>query len=294
MSFTHSCIASEPLEARLFLSAAAAHRPQAAVDPGRGAALAYAPHARVRGESVAELSAEWWSRVFETPVHAADGTTVTHPLMTSADTTPFGSFDGVFFLYGSFFGGDVALTATVPTGTPIFVPVLPVEFSNYDTSDPDGSLPGTYSVAELRDLSAQAAEPALGPGGSVYVRVDGAAVPDVAAHREVSPEFDYVLPPDNVDQFFFGDPSLVGQVPVAVADGFYVLLKPLSPGVHTIEFGGATPGGSLGPLGIDVTYTINVVPKGKFRKGQAAPPPATRVFSDMPVRKAGRVAEGVL
>jgi len=274
----------ESLEQRRMLSAGG---------PG-GGAVAYPPHAHVRGESVAELSAEWWSRMFETPVHAADGTTITHPLMTSADTTSVGGLDGVSVLYGSFFGGTVNRTATIPTGTPIFVPVLPVEFSNYDTSNADGSLPGTYSVAELRDLAAQAAEPVFEPGGNVYVRVDGKPVSDVASHRVVSPEFDYVLPEDNVDQYFFGNESLVGPVPVAVADGFYVLLKPLSPGEHTVEFGGATAGGSLGPLGIDVTYTVDVVPKGQYRKEQAAPSPAARVFSDTVVRKAGRVADGLL
>ena len=42
----------------------------------------YAPDADVKGQSIARWSADWWSRVFETPVHAADGTTVINPTLT--------------------------------------------------------------------------------------------------------------------------------------------------------------------------------------------------------------------
>lgn len=239
--------AVEPLEARKLLSASI-----------------YPPHAHVRDESVQHLVADWWTRVFQTHVHGADGTTVTHPMLTNGDTTASGRFDGVSFLYGTF-GGSATHTATVPTDTPIFVPVLPIEFSNFDTPNPDGSLPGTYTAAQLRDMAAQAALPAQGPGGEVHVIVDGQAVPNVASHREVTGVFSYVLPNDNVDQFFFNDLSLKGRVSPVVADGYYVLLKPLSPGQHTITFGGTTPGGSLGPLNVNVTYTIDVVPNAKDR-----------------------------
>ena len=79
-----------------------------------------------------------------------------------------------------------------------------------------------------------------------------------------------------------------------MSDGFFVLLKPLPPGTHTITFGGTTPGGSLGPLSIDVTYTINVVPKGQF-KAQAAPVAASgRVARHNVFGDAGRIAEQVL
>jgi hypothetical protein len=40
----------------------------------------------------------------------------------------------------------------------------------------------------------------------------------------------------------------------AVADGFYVMLHPLSKGTHTINFGGS----KSGSVALDMTYNITV------------------------------------
>ena len=53
---------------------------------------------------------------------------------------------------------------------------------------------------------------------------------------------------------------------MAASDGFWIMLKPLPPGEHTINFGG-----SFGPeFTIDITYHISVVPQGHYRKGAAS------------------------
>jgi hypothetical protein len=56
-----------------------------------------------------------------------------------------------------------------------------------------------------------------------------------------------------------------GSTSPSVSDGYFVMLKPLSVGQHTIHFGGTadlTPLG--GPLFIqDITYNITVSPPGK-------------------------------
>ncbi len=244
----------------------------------------YAPDANVKGQSIAEWSADWWSRVFETPVHAADGTTVINPVMTEGSSTAFGKADGVFFLYGNLFGGTHTRSATVPSGTPIFVPILPIEFSNYDTTTgniPGGEFPGTNTYKQLKGFAADAAIPAQQPGGEVHLTLDGRALPHAQQYREVSPKFSYVLPADNLDAMFF-DPSLIGKVSPAAADGYYVMLKPLSVGHHTLNFGATTPGGSLGPLSVDITYSIDVAPKGQV-EGPANC--KASVFSDKAIRQ---------
>ena len=48
-----------------------------------------------------------------------------------------------------------------------------------------------------------------------------------------------------------------GDVRPAVADGYYLLLLPLRPGVHTIAFGGT--GNFSGPTSQDITYHLRVV-----------------------------------
>jgi hypothetical protein len=74
--------------------------------------------------------------------------------------------------------------------------------------------------------------------------------------RVQSQVFDITLPTDNL----FGiDP---GTYSPAIDDGFYVMLKPLSVGTHTLHFESASGGCPLigGPFGVDVTYDLTVVP----------------------------------
>ena len=271
--------AIEPLESRRLMSAGTPH--------------VYAPDQNVRGESINQYVADWWTKVFQTPVHDAGGT-VTNPMAAGGDTTAQGDGGKVFFLYGNLLGG-AAHTATVPTGTPVFIPVLPIEFSNFDTTTGNTgmTLPGGNTAAQLSDFAAQAATPALTPPGTLHLTVDGQSLPNVAAFREIAPTFSYVLPPtDNLDQFFFGNPDLHGLVSPAEADGFYVMLKPLAPGTHTLDFGGTTPGGPLGALNVEITYTIDVVPVGQFDKSPLAAvnaaAQASSPFSDSPVDGAKR------
>src|SRR6476646_7800356 len=95
------------------------------------AAVVESPHATVAGKTLQQWSAEWWQKTFSLPVYAADGKTITHPQF-DAPINPGDVVDAkhgllsddgnVFFLFGSFFGGDIDRTVTVPAGKPIFVP----------------------------------------------------------------------------------------------------------------------------------------------------------------------------
>ena len=98
----------EPLEERKFFSASPA----------------YDAHAIVRGESMAQWAAAWWQKVFAIPVYAADGKTIINPQfddpINPGDSVKtvhaLPSDDGkALFLFGSFFGGDISRTVTVPT-----------------------------------------------------------------------------------------------------------------------------------------------------------------------------------
>jgi hypothetical protein len=53
----------------------------------------------------------------------------------------------------------------------------------------------------------------------------------------------------------------------AVDDGFYVMLKPLAVGAHTLHFTGSSPGCDYAPTGfhvdpfsVDVTYHLTITP----------------------------------
>jgi len=249
--------AIEPLEGRRLLSAGV-----------------YAPHSIVRGETMGQYAADWWTQVLQTPVVDAKGNIINPNFDPTGALAAQGDVDKAFFLFGSITGGTINRSADVPSGTPLFVPVLPEEWSNADTPTLQGTLPGNYTAAQLSGLANESVQSVLS-AGEVHASIDGQSVPNVAAHREIAPTFSYALPPaNNVDQFFGNNVS--GPVSPAEADGFYLMLRPLAPGQHVIEFGGTIPNepqlgpANLGPLTTDVTYTLNVVPKGQYDKTELA------------------------
>jgi hypothetical protein len=72
--------------------------------------------------------------------------------------------------------------------------------------------------------------------------------PGTTSYRTLSPVFSAILPGNNL----LGAPSTTVLSPV-VADGFYLMIAPLSPGDHTLNFGGASP-----DFSVDVTYHLHV------------------------------------
>jgi len=79
--------------------------------------------------------------------------------------------------------------------------------------------------------------------------IDGVAVASPQRFRVVhSPVFQFTAAEGNV----FGVP--VGTTR-SVAEGYWVLIRPLSPGTHTISFGGAFPPGGFTT---SATYTLTV------------------------------------
>ena len=256
-------LTAEPLERRVLLASvleATGMLERSGLDSldARPASV-YPPHFNVAGKSMEQWAADWWALVFETPVHT--GSDVTHPNLdeTGANAAQ-GDVGDVFFLFQTFSPGQITRTnVTIPAGKPILVPILPMEFSNYDTPDPNGNLPADYSAAELAGF-ADASADSVRTRGEIHASVDGAAVQGLAAHKEASP-VTYTLPAtDNILQFF-GLP-FSGPVDPAAVDGYFVMLQPLSEGQHTIVFGGTVPENPfplLSNFTAEITYEITVV-----------------------------------
>ena len=84
--------------------------------------------------------------------------------------------------------------------------------------------------------------------------VDGVKIPSLQQYRVQSQPFATVYGSNNVD----GAPIGTTQ---AVSDGYWVLLKPLPAGNHTILFGGAVVNyvqGTLNNFANEVTYNVKV------------------------------------
>jgi hypothetical protein len=68
-----------------------------------------------------------------------------------------------------------------------------------------------------------------------------------------------------------------GHYDKSVSDGYWVMLKPLSPGRHDIHFGGTFFEGEPFEFTMDITYHVNVAPKGQFRAAVVAPARAAAI-----------------
>jgi len=117
-------------------------------------------------------------------------------------------------------------------------------------------------VSELRAEIAGCLDAAT----DITLEVDGQVVSSktLSQSRVRSIPFAAVLPANGVPTI---PPAPAGIYSPAVDDGYYVMLKPLAVGQHTLHFTGAHPGCSyeptgfsLDPFSLDVTYQLTIVP----------------------------------
>lgn len=217
----------------------------AAAGGGNANSAVVPANANPHGVSYADWSARHWQWLFSMPGDE-------HPL---ADTAPpeTNQTGKVWFLGGTFTSteeggiviGRAERSITIPNGTFLFFPILDVE-----SSDVEGN---GETEAELRAASQFLAD-FIDPD-NLFLEIDGKPVTNLDKYRVQSPLFSIgPLPEGNV----LGAPA--GTTGISVSDGYFVMLKPLSVGTHTLHFGGLvdlTPVG--GPVfALDITYEVTV------------------------------------
>jgi hypothetical protein len=222
------------------------------------------PHVVPPSPEYAKLSVRWWQWALEQPVTPNDPAT-TNPLVdTTGVAAHNGQPDDVFFLAGllSINSGLVASaerTITVPKGTRFFFPLLNFEQDNVGVTPP-------LKVADLRKNAAFGVTQVE----TLLASVDGVEIPNLETYRTISPVFSYKLPKNHIAQnrvnvaYYLtgGALDIHGVQKPAVGDGFYILLKPLDPGQHTIHFGGTSQAldgnGNPATFQLDITYHVTV------------------------------------
>jgi hypothetical protein len=166
------------------------------------------------GQSYGEWNAAFWKWFMEQPLAGHPG--IDDPAFNVAG----GQSDGVWFLAGVF--GTVSRTVTVPEGTPLFIAIAVAEGSD---------LEGLGATEAERRASAEFLADHI-VVTSLFCVIDGVTVRNLASFRTSSPEFSFTAP----TPWIFGD---TGGEGLAVGDGYFIMLAPLSIGAHTIHFGGA-------------------------------------------------------
>jgi hypothetical protein len=205
------------------------------------------PDAVEFGNTYGEWSARWWQWLLSIPRGSNpnyDNDPVSH--CTVAQTGQ------VWFLAGGFFDSPSSPTrsCTIPAGKDLLLSPKNTLFGNIGTktfsdcpkgaNDPDIKCDPTV----LRESARQdVGDPTL------EVSIDHAKVKNLDQYRVTSPVFTIFLPDDAV--LGLGPTGNYGPV---VSDGFWLLLKPLSPGSHTIQIRNArSPGGPL-----DLTWLLTI------------------------------------
>jgi hypothetical protein len=140
----------------------------------------------------------------------------------------------VWFLAGVF--GPAECSGTVPAGKALFFPLADAECSTLEDPPFHGD-----TEAEQRSCAKLSADQIV--AANLFCEIDGVAVTNLESYRVASPQFEFTAP----TPWVFG---VVGGPGTAVGDGYYLLLRPLSLGEHTIHFGG--------DFGIDTTFHLTV------------------------------------
>ena len=197
------------------------------------------------GQSYGRWAAEWWQWGLGVPAK-------NNPILDQTGAAcAQRQVDDTWFLAGSFGSDPVVRDCVLPEGKALFFPLVNNAFFAF-LSDP----PETRSEAFLR-AQAKCTVPLQG-----FVELDDLRLTERRLRRlttgrsgSQSPIFNVQLPPGNV---FGAEEDVIPELVLSPSaeEGFYLYIKPLSPGEHRIRWlvTGCTPDSRQ-----DVTYHLTVV-----------------------------------
>jgi hypothetical protein len=133
----------------------------------------------------------------------------------------------------------------IPAGTSIFLSTLDLEASSLDA-------PPFYAATAADQLAI--AQQFANYIQDMFVTIDGIPVANVTAYRTTTDRFSFFAP----TPWIF---NKTGGNGTAVADGYYLLLKPLPAGIHTIHYGGTfiIPAGVLGHKAVTIPKDVTLL-----------------------------------
>ena len=178
-----------------------------------------APQSLVAGKSISDWTSDHIRWTVSFPVDA-------NPVFSdeTGDLAYLGDVGGPVFFAGT--ASDVQRQFQVPCGKYLLIPLLTqVAFLDEQITEEVARAENSAFVDSVTTL---------------YARIDGRRVRNIFHHREASPDvFSVSIPNGGV----LGD---VGAQFDSVADGYWLMIKPLPSGRHTIVFGGDSPAYEFG------------------------------------------------
>jgi hypothetical protein len=193
----------------------------------------YAPNTKPFGLTYGQWSEKWWQWSLSIPLADNPGGDDT------GEKCAVGQSDiNVWYLAGTF-GGPVVRNCKIPEGKAIFFPVVNSECSYLE-------FPAYKTETELRKCAVTFADKV----SNLDASVDGVKIPDIQKYRFQSGLFNFSLPAENVL-------GLAPGTTDSVADGYWIMLKPLAEGEHTIQFGGSV-------VDVSITSSINFATQATY------------------------------
>lgn len=220
----------------LMATAVAAQADNRVVEPGQ----------KFGGKSYNELAGEWTNWLTQ------------EPFATNPALDPDGRYcdlnqQGNVWFLASTFGGVVDRTCEIPAGKAIFLSLGGVFVSfapEFPAANDACAQAGTVLAGVRCDVNDDVP---VAPAISFEVTLDGVAVEDLFAYRAQSQPGGFTLEVPNPS--FLTDLGLpAGDRSPAVADGYFLYLKPLDVGRHTLSLRMTNPDQSQ--AGVDYTLVI--------------------------------------
>ncbi|MFO0577313.1 MAG: hypothetical protein U1A78_25180 [Polyangia bacterium] len=204
------------------------------------------PTETVAGRTSTEWSVSWWQWAYAQP-------TTNHPLLYegAGDFCATGQPAADVFFLGPTFGGDAVRGCTVPANRTLVFPITVGEDSNYPMDNPQ------RTTAQL----VQAAKENMDSVSSLHLELDGepligGTVSDFARFRQTA-SFPVVVPniADSIVRTYFMI-DFAGTIPLAVSDGYWILMRPLPAGAHTLKFSAALSVPAPFQSGVEYRLTV--------------------------------------
>ncbi len=198
--------------------------------------VALAPGYKLGGMSAVGLSAAWWQWALSSPkgINPVVDETGAHCAV--------GQKGRVWFLAGGFGSSKIQRRCAVPAKKYLFFPLVNVVY--YPREENNG-----YACELAKSRAAVQNDAAL----DLFAEVDGVPLKNLKRYRARTKEcFDVFERVDKSLNPYNAYPS--------ASDGYWLMLRPLSKGTHTIKFGGRynIPGDPSGGMVQDIEYEIAV------------------------------------
>lgn len=203
-------------------------------------------HTEPEGQTYGRWAAAWWQWALGIPA-------ATNPLTdTTGEHCTERQVDKVWFLAGSISTSPVVRACEIPAAKSLFFPLINTIYGAFLND------PADIRTEEFVRAAGSCTEPA-----QISVSIDGFELPEplrffTGVPGSQSPFFNVQMPPGNL-VCSESTPPICHELVLSPSaeQGYYLFVRPLSPGTHTIRWvaSGCVPG-----LSQDVTYDLTVNP----------------------------------